>query len=86
MFVSDLIHVGKMRTDMVNMVVAGCGAGKTTWATSKLAEQLNVKPGRIMLVTSRALAVEQLGAAGKANVCCVEDDIDNRYTYRRNIV
>lgn len=76
MFVSDLIHAGKMRTDMVNMVVAGCGTGKTTWATSQLAEQLNVKPGRIMLVTSRALAVEQLGTAGEANVCCVEDDID----------
>lgn len=76
MFVSDLIHVGKMRTDMVNMVVAGCGTGKTTWATSQLAEQLNVKPGRIILVTSRALAVEQLGTAGEANVCCVEDDID----------
>lgn len=64
-YVSDEIDISKIDKDKLNLIVAGCGTGKSTFALKHIRTQLkkvlneNIKPYECWFVTSRALTKNQ---------------------------
>lgn len=66
--VSDLVDVDKIKEGKINMVVAGCGTGKSYFAFKTLPEKLNVRPEEILVVTSRTITKDQQKDDKKYNI------------------
>lgn len=59
-YISDLVDVSEIEQGAFNLISSGCGTGKTDFCAKKLCEGLNILPSEALLVTSRALTVDQL--------------------------
>lgn len=66
--VSDLVDIDKIKEGKINMVVAGCGTGKSYFAFKTLPEKLNVRPEEILVVTSRTITKDQQKDDKKYNI------------------
>lgn len=56
----DIINPADILPHRLNLIATGCGTGKTYWATHILPHYWpDVKPGEILLATSRSLAAKQ---------------------------
>ena len=55
-----MIDLSRVRRDAFNLIVSGCGAGKSFFVTNHLKEYYpDVLPEEIMIITSRALTADQ---------------------------
>lgn len=59
MFISDVITKDHFKLGTLNVVVSGCGTGKTYFCTHDLPSLLGIEPEQIIVVTSRALIRDQ---------------------------
>lgn len=59
-YVSDVFDPAKLRRDKFNLVVSGCGTGKTHLIAERLFEVMpELRPQEVLLVASRAMIVQQ---------------------------
>ena len=59
-YVSDVFNPEKLRRDKFNLVVSGCGTGKTHLVAERLFEVMpELRPHDVLLVASRAMIVQQ---------------------------
>ena len=59
---SDTINIERLTSGKLNMVLGGCGTGKTTWAINELPQILGIEPREVLFITSRAITAAQLRA------------------------
>ena len=60
LFISDRVSSGDIKPRMFNLIVSGCGAGKTHFCLHRLRELYpDVKPEEILIATSRAITAQQ---------------------------
>ena len=64
-YVSNEVNISSIDKNKFNLIIAGCGTGKTYFAANKLRQQINeifgedIKPYECRIVTSRKLARDQ---------------------------
>ena len=59
-YISEVVDLKQMRPGCMNMIVSGCGTGKSVLVIEHLFEQLpHLKPSDVMFVTSRAITRNQ---------------------------
>lgn len=59
-YVSDVFDPSRLRKDRFNLVVSGCGTGKTHLIAERLFEVMpDLHPNEVLLVASRAMIVQQ---------------------------
>lgn len=63
-FISDVIDLSRCKPHALNLIVSGCGTGKTYFAKHILLRELGVKPHEAIFVTSRSAIIEQQVADG----------------------
>ena len=59
-FVSDAIDAKRIRPGVFNLIVSGCGTGKTYFVAKYLPDALNVEYRDVIFVTSRRAIVDQM--------------------------
>ena len=65
-FISDVFEKSKVKKDAFNLIVSGCGSGKTHFVANHLLEQYpDVRPDQVLLVCSRSMIVQQQAESGK---------------------
>lgn len=57
--ISDIIDTNKIQQGKINMIVAGCGTGKSYFAINTLSKKLNIRHEEILIVTSRSMTRDQ---------------------------
>ena len=65
-FISDVFEKSKVKKNEFNLIVSGCGSGKTHFVANHLLEQYpDVRPDQVLLVCSRSIIVQQQAEDGK---------------------
>ena len=67
-YISDIIDVDDFVTGEFNLIASSCGSGKTYFVKNDLLDYYKtIKPRQVILVTSRAMIVDQQTKDGKAD-------------------
>lgn len=61
-YMKEALHLDRLTSGKLNMVLGGCGTGKTTWAINELPQILGIEPRDVLFITSRAITAAQLRA------------------------
>lgn len=64
-FVSESVDLSNLKADEFNLIVSGCGTGKTRFVTHGLLDALDAEPEDIVFITSRRAIADQLDCNGE---------------------
>lgn len=68
-FISDVFEKSKVKKNEFNLIVSGCGSGKTHFVANHLLELYpDVRPDQVLLVCSRSMIVQQQAESGKVEL------------------
>lgn len=64
-YISDVFDKSKVRANAFNLIVSGCGTGKTYFVAHHLLEQYpDIKPEEVLMVCSRSMIIKQQSKDG----------------------
>ena len=59
-YISEVVDLNRLRKDQLNLIVSGCGTGKSHLVSRKLFEHFpDLKPEEVLFVTSRSITARQ---------------------------
>lgn len=76
-FISEVINVKDIKKDHFNLIVSGCGTGKSYWVANDMLNQFDgLLSDEVIFITSRSLTVEQQAQSEKSLIKHTAEDID----------